>query len=274
MGGAPQSPRLPPRKFLLESGLLLQELGWRSFLLSVPQVAPSSRKPSLPSLCWETPRQPWLNGPMDTLTAGRERVLPGVTQQVTLVPTKMNCALPAPGSQESLRGTQAVPPAPGSAATAVGGGKHTPLAQAGSRFVGGREEGDRSALFQRLMTRPCSWWAPCSTETWAASWRCRGGHRGHAGWGSGRPGLGEVRAQGSRPRHSPPALPQEHDRPELQGHLGDREAPSPLPAHTPGDRVRPHVQRECSPRARLRACAPLPDPTCGACSHVPTLRQP
>lgn len=77
VGGAPQSPRLPPRKFLLESGLLLQELGWRPFLLSVPQVAPSSRKPSLPSLCWETPRQSWLNGPMDTLTTGRERVLPG-----------------------------------------------------------------------------------------------------------------------------------------------------------------------------------------------------
>lgn len=38
---------------------------------------------------------------------------------------------------------------------------------------------------------------------------------------------------------------QEHHSPELQGHLGDREAPASLPAHALGDRVCPRVQREC-----------------------------
>lgn len=65
------------------------------------------------------------------------------------------------------------------------------------------EEEDHCALFQRLMTRLCSWWALCFTETWAASWPCRGGHHGHRS-GLGRLGLvevgaGEAGSKGGRP---------------------------------------------------------------------------
>lgn len=57
-------------------------------------------------------------------------------------------------------------------------------AAAGSRLGDGREEGDWRTVLQRLMTRLYLWWALCSTETWAASWPCRGGHHGVSeGWG-------------------------------------------------------------------------------------------
>ena len=57
---------------------------------------------------------------MDPLITGRERVLPGVTQQVTPVPRKRNGALPAPGFQGLLTGTKEVHQLQGSAVSMVG----------------------------------------------------------------------------------------------------------------------------------------------------------
>lgn len=74
-------------------------------------------------------------------------------------------------------------------------------AGAGSRPGGGREGGDWHGLFQRRTTPRCSWWAPCSTGISAASWPCRGGHRGHRSgglWGA-RLEEGELGLQGAAP---------------------------------------------------------------------------
>lgn len=136
---------------------------------------------------------------MDPLITGRERVLPGVTQQAIPVPRKRNCALPAPGFQGPLRETEEVPQLHGSVSMVGVAGGDTLLLPSRALAWGWWEEGNHCALFQRLMTRLCSWWALCFTETWAASWPCRGGHHGHR-WELGRLGLAEVGAGEAGPR--------------------------------------------------------------------------
>ena len=65
-----------PTGFLLESDLRPQGPALHSFLLSVPEVTPSSRKPSLPFRLWEAPGQPLPSAPTGPVTAGREGVHP------------------------------------------------------------------------------------------------------------------------------------------------------------------------------------------------------
>lgn len=178
--------------------MLRQGLGWCPFLLhslSVPEIAPSSRK----SLARYAGRpQAILAEWTPSSQGGRGSCL--LSQQAhssSQEEKSVPCLLLPCGAIQGDRGRH--PSLQGSCVHGGVAGGHALLLP--SRVFGlgvvGRGR-PLCSLFQRLMTRLCSWWVLCFTETWAASWPCRGGHHGHRSgwggwvwwrWGLGRPGL-------------------------------------------------------------------------------------